>query len=176
MKKLFLFFALFLLFQIAFSFMLNRMEKAAGTRNIPDTRLYYQPRQIQEFFQQLGTEGRLWYRRTLYLDLIYPLVYGSLLATVLQLLLTRPGVPGWARRLLLLPFLAVLFDYLENGLELYMLGHFPEEISLPARLAGSLVTPAKWLTIAACLLTMATLGVYLLVRKKASKENSIRYD
>ncbi len=152
------------------------METVAGTREIPDMRLYYQPQQIRVFFSQLGPEGRLWYRRTLYLDLLYPLVYGGLLATVLQLLLARPGAPKWGRRLLLLPWFAVLFDYLENGLEFFMLFRFPADISLPAKLAGQFVTPGKWLLVATCLIIIFILSLQLLFHKKESKENHQKND
>ncbi|HEY0380140.1 MAG TPA: hypothetical protein VGC87_24715 [Pyrinomonadaceae bacterium] len=71
----------------------------------------YSPEDVRKFFEAIGEDGRRLYARTeRSLDVAFPIIYGSLFATLLILLYGRLG----AKYLVLVPLLNVLFDFAEN--------------------------------------------------------------
>ncbi|MCO6409162.1 hypothetical protein [Hoeflea alexandrii] len=81
----------------------------------------------QTFLDSLGEEGRHYYlTRQLALDMIYPALYALAGAAVWLWLLgkfqSRTAFPSW---ICVLPLISGAADYIENGLVITLLMHFP---------------------------------------------------
>jgi hypothetical protein len=71
----------------------------------------YSPEDVRKYFEAIGEDGRRLYARTQRsLDVAFPIIYGSLFATLLILFYGPLG----AKYLVLLPLLQVLMDFGEN--------------------------------------------------------------
>ena len=75
-------------------------------------------------------------------DVAYPIIYGSLLALVIALIIKKLPI-ACSRKLCLIPFVAVLFDLTENTLVIFLLNSYPQKNYLLADIAG-FVTASKW--------------------------------
>lgn len=97
----------------------------------------YTPEEVHRYLEHLGREGRHFYAITeLTLDLLFPLVYGALLAVMIAKLFP----PCWARWLILIPLIAALADLTENSLFAYLAWTFdnrPSDVAQIARIATS---------------------------------------
>ena len=88
----------------------RRAALGYGIRTL-DVRFAYTPATAQQLFEALGSGGRHLYALTeVTLDLIFPFVYGGLLAFLIVNLFRREA----ARYLVLIPVLGLVFDLLEN--------------------------------------------------------------
>ncbi|MDQ5822958.1 MAG: hypothetical protein M3441_01960 [Chloroflexota bacterium] len=137
--------ALWLLLAVAFQYVGDRLKKFSGGCGSLDGRFGYTPELARKMLGAYGTEGRRFYARyELTLDMVFPAV--TALLTNLLLLACGPSLldnAGFLGVLALLPFAAMLADYLENATVLLMLKRFPGDIASIARL-GSIVGRAKW--------------------------------
>ena len=126
---------------------------------LPDGSLQgYSGEQLAGFMQSLGASGRLFYALSeLSLDLLYPLVYGALLAAVLCRLVACADRRFWLAPILL----GMLFDWLENAL----LATIALALHLLPQLAGlaSVATQAKFLCLGGVLATLVW-GIFRRVR------------
>ena len=88
-------------------------QNALGTSSdVPDVRFGYTPGEIRDLFESWGADRRELYAWTqVTLDLILPLIYGTLFA-VLTARLFRGELSRWA---VLVPMFAALADLLENA-------------------------------------------------------------
>ncbi|HKK73763.1 MAG TPA: hypothetical protein VJ953_01715 [Saprospiraceae bacterium] len=123
-----------------------------------DLRMQYSPGEVKDLMAQMGKEGRAINRFISgRIDMIYPLVYGLFLILLLvRLSSTLKYHRGpW---LLLVPILAMLFDYLENFQVLRMLRQYPD-ISEELVAFSSLMSSLKWLFVLAALLLVVILGI-----------------
>lgn len=114
-----------------------------------DTRLSYTAAQAYQALEDYGPAGRAQYvRTTALLDFAFPVVYALLLGLVTARGLWR-ALPGTHRIhwLALLPFAALLFDWLENGGILALLLSYPQRLEGLAALAGGF-TLLKWISFA----------------------------
>ena len=96
-------------------------------------------------------------------DILFPFVYGGLLALINSWLLKMNGLGGSSlQKLNLLPLAAMLFDLLENAGILSMLRAFPEQSNA---LAGytSLMGMAKWVLLIICILLVIGLAIFGLI-------------
>jgi len=93
-----------------FSFSVEKLQAISGGFGIPDTEFYYSYNQLQTLFSHYGDAGRILYFKLQTIDMIYPLVYSTLLASLLYLVLKKSRF----KHLVLLPFAAACFDYAEN--------------------------------------------------------------
>jgi hypothetical protein len=92
----------------------------------------YSPEDVRKFFEAIGEDGRRLYARTeRSLDVAFPIIYGSLFATLLVLLYGRLG----AKYLVLVPLLNVLFDFGENFTLSSLALRFDGKVQPLARLA-----------------------------------------
>lgn len=132
---------------------------------ILDVRIWYSVADMQQLFAILGAGGRaLYWFQTAVIDMVYPLVYGSLFVFIVlrfgSFNLTNQWVAFWHFSV----FLAPLMDYLENFNTLIALTLYPEIPSVLA-LSGSLFTGLKWLNaVAALLLMFFTIAVWIMNR------------
>lgn len=137
----------------------KQMDTIAGEHVIPlDLRLSYTPADMEATYQLIGPEGRT-IKRNMYrgLDMIYPLVYGLLFALLFLNLSKDVGDKKWGL-LLFLPFIGMLFDYLENFSMLNFLSQYPDIDEQRIHIA-SYFTALKWLFRLSCALVVAVLGI-----------------
>lgn len=125
----------------------------------PDFLVFASVDELRACLEALTEAGRAAYVRTCAIDMVYPLVYGGLLVAVLALL-------SRTSRLLWLPVVAVVFDYVENVGFLRAMATWPE----PSNTVLSIATVAnsvKWSAAAAALFAIVALGVRRLVTRTA---------
>ena len=149
---------LFAALELAFNFfILPAMAPKTGlAAQAPlfDVKLWYTPQELGRALM-LFTPAQ---RRAaaighLTLDVLYPLVYGTLFSLLL-ILLHRPfSTAGRYRRLLALPWLAVLADYGENLLLAALFLAYPARLPALERLAP-LFTALKWALVSLTLLAV----------------------
>lgn len=135
--------ALYLLFQYAFNGMFSvsasHLKEISGYA-IPDMWFYYTPEQLHETFRHFGNAGIAEYLTLQWIDMIYPLVYSTLLASLLFIAF-RNGKWRWT---IYLPFVAAFFDYFENFTLRYLATSFPGFSTGLAHLAA-FCTAWKWI-------------------------------
>jgi hypothetical protein len=104
-----------------------------------DSRFWYSPDEARDFLQNIGERGRRIYVATqLTLDIVFPLIYGTLFAALIVHLYAREN----AKILVLVPLLTVAADLLENVTTAYLAWQFDGQASPVAR-GVAIVTAAK---------------------------------
>ncbi|HJU53202.1 MAG TPA: hypothetical protein VJ715_01475 [Pyrinomonadaceae bacterium] len=154
-------------------------RKALGTEllTLDGRKTGYTPREAGQVFEAIGSDGRALYANTeLTLDLAFPLVYGSLMVSLLILLYGR-----YAKYLVLVPAAAVLMDIAENvtiAIMIWVYNKQPEpRPDPPLAKLSSVFTQAKW-ALSIISLVLIGIGVVLLVlnalkrRKRAGAAGS----
>lgn len=126
-----------------------------------DTSFFYGPRQALDRAAAFDEAGRFAYIADRWtLDLAWPLVYGALFASAAAFALRRaessPGAFALALRTLVLA--GPLLDYGENIAATVLVASVPSR-PFGWALAASVLTPAKWIAIAAA--GAGILGLYL---------------
>jgi hypothetical protein len=115
-----------------------------GDVTMPDTRISYTINEITEVFNALGQEGLFAWAQAHMLDFVFPLTYTFALSFGINLE-NRRAFPGneSARKLVIIPLMAGLLDYLENILILTQIASYPS-LSEIVILIASIVTSMKW--------------------------------
>jgi hypothetical protein len=130
-----------------------RREVLGAEAHLLDVRMGYSPAQAVELLGALGPQGRGLYGLTeVTLDLVFPFLYGGMIASLLVNLVRGARV----KYLLLLPLLTGLFDLLENATIAYLAWTFDGRES-PLMWAASALTSAK--NVLAILSVLAVLAV-----------------
>jgi hypothetical protein len=115
--------------------------RLGGDVTIPDSRLCYSPEEVRDLFTTLKDRGvlRTYGLSLLSLDLVFPVVYGSLLVLLMSWTLRdRLGPLPF-----ILPVLVVLADYLENVTIASLAFRFQGQRSPWSTLASAFTT-TKW--------------------------------
>lgn len=160
---------LFVACLLAFKLVLNKLQMCCGTTQIPDTFFHYTPQQLYRLFQTYGAIGKKWYLIAMGIDFIYPLVYANLLSFILTFLLRRAFQKEVTRcRPCILPLAAAFADYVENGLQIFLLLRFPRQVTHVA-LFSAWVTTSKWLLIYSTFLVILVLSVRIITRRIKEK-------
>ena len=150
---------------VVFPFVARRMAEAAGASVRPlDLRFSYSQEQAYTTLLALGDHGRRLYgfvEGTI--DVFYPVLYALFLFLLIERLL-RGTRPRWLDLAALVPFAAMVFDWLENAAILAMIARFPRPPGAVATL-GSAFTTLKWV---AFLLTLVVL-LYAAARRVAMR-------
>lgn len=122
---------------------------SAGT-GAPDTSLFYTPDDLLNMAEAYGSPGRRAYVHARFtFDLVFPLVYTFFLTTSITWLLERVlAIDSPWRFLNLLPFFAMLLDFLENICTAWVITVYPAQNPVIALLA-SIFSPLKWLFVGA---------------------------
>ncbi|MDD5362540.1 MAG: hypothetical protein PHN88_10440 [Ignavibacteria bacterium] len=123
----------------------QKINETAQGVGILDMRIFYDSQTAYHLLDDIGYKGRHDYLNMLiFFDFIFPLIYSITLAVILNILLGKIFIGRSAIiRLSLLPFLAGLFDYLENASIITMILYYPKVVSV-SFLAGYF-TFGKWL-------------------------------
>ena len=120
----------------------------------PDMSFFYTVEELYEMAESYGAEGRRNYiimRFTF--DLVFPLIYGGFLISALGWLYDVDGLLKWRNRVVLLPFSALLFDYLENISTATVMWFYPKRVSSVGVLA-TFFTPMKWILLSCAFLAL----------------------
>lgn len=119
-------------------------ESSSETSRSPDMSFSYTVEELYEIAESYGAEGRNNYivmRFTF--DLVFPLIYGGFLISSLGWLYNTDRLLNWRDRVVLLPFGALIFDYLENISTSIVMGFYPARVNFVGFLA-TVFTPVKW--------------------------------
>ncbi len=122
-----------------FPFSVEKIAALSGGQGIPDARMYYTYGQLQNMLVQYGMVGRHMYLQLQWVDMVYPLIYSTLLGSLLFLVYKKTRLQPWA----ILPFAAALFDYAENILLRVSVQTFPQ-MSVGVVKVAALATFTKW--------------------------------
>ncbi|MDC7716666.1 hypothetical protein PQU95_05490 [Vogesella sp. DC21W] len=100
--------------------------------------MFYIVEQAYERLALFGEQGRAVYLHILMGDLIYPALFGSLLAVSISLIIRRLNLAnaGW-QYLALLPLACMAFDYCENVMLFSLLLSYPTRLPVVATAAGA---------------------------------------
>ncbi len=136
-----------------------------------DLMLTYTPDTVYSMLAAYGEDGRSFYRAfAMSADLVYPVVYSTFLGLITSWLLQRVAAPGGKAQLLnLLPFGAMLFDWLENAGVITMLSAYPTTLPTLARISSTF-TSFKWGFSAVTLFVIVALSA-LAIRKKLARNS-----
>jgi len=150
----------------------RQAEHASGGAGSPDTSLFYSPGDLYAMAEAYGPQGRPAYTRARWtFDLVFPLVYLSLLVTALSWLFARAFPVGsrwqWAN---LTPLIGTAFDYLENVATLLVMGRYPARTPVVDTLAPAF-TLLKWLFLAASFVLLA-IGIVAAVRRRDGRKGA----
>src|SRR5215210_5228743 len=108
---------LWVLCYLGFRWRAKALNEYAGGKEIVtfDGRYAYTPEEAHDLLEMMGERGRPFYAITqMTLDLIFPLIYGSLFLIAIYRLYGDPGY------LLLVPIIASVADLLENFTNTYL--------------------------------------------------------
>lgn len=127
----------------------------------PDTSVWYFPDDLYAAAEAWGRDGRAAYvQARVTFDVIWPMVYGTLLLTTLAWVWARATSPGsrW-RKVALIPVFAVTLDYAENICTATVMARYPAQTPVLAELAP-LFTAGKWLSLSASFMLLG-IGVII---------------
>jgi hypothetical protein len=119
-------------------------ESSSEASRSPDMSFFYTVEELYEIAESYGAEGRnnyIFMRFTF--DLVFPLIYGGFLISSLGWLYYTDRLLNWRDRVVLLPFGAVIFDYLENVSTSIVMWFYPARVDFFGFLA-TVFTPVKW--------------------------------
>jgi hypothetical protein len=137
----------------------NMRRKRLGNKTL-DERFWWTPLDAQSLFQALGPDRRNLYAITqVTLDLVFPPVYGTLLALLIVYLYTEPH----ARLLCWVPLLTAAADYLENFATAFLAWNYVEDRPLSVIWAtvsrfAPYCTASKFLLLGTCLVLILVGG------------------
>ncbi len=132
-----------------------------------DARFTYSNNDVIALFDTITTEGRqLYFFISSQLDAFYPLVYGLLLFFII-LNLTRNLSGKWFY-ISFIPFISILFDYLENIHVQNLLTNYPS-ISTSMVKSSALMTQLKWSFFSLSLLIVLVFFIFLGLKKIRSQ-------
>lgn len=118
-----------------------------GVTDSPDTSFFYSAQDLYKLAETYGVEGRSYYIRSRYtFDIIWPMVYLLFLVTSTTSVFRFLKTTNPWRMVNLLPFVGVMFDFLENFATSMVMYRYPSPSPFVAALAP-FFTVVKWLSI-----------------------------
>jgi hypothetical protein len=140
------FFLLLLLFAIVIvPKVQSKLETSSGGTGFVDMLFSYTPEKAYSMISSYGNEGRALYRTfTSSADFVYPVVYSIFFSLIMTWLLQHGFTAGSKlQRLNIIPFGAMVFDWIENVNLLIMLSQYPVKTKGVAEFS-SICTTLKW--------------------------------
>ncbi|MDF7821476.1 hypothetical protein P1X15_27910 [Runella sp. MFBS21] len=136
-----------------------------------DLTIGFTPKRTLQMVEAYGVRGREYYANVqMTLDVVYPLVYTLLLAVTLTLLYRKKKYVPFSY-VNLLPFVVLIFDYLENGMIVLLLKSFPEQSYTVAAFC-EIFKSIKWFSALTCLLLIIYGSLKILPKSKKMKDSS----
>jgi hypothetical protein len=151
-KSLLIFLAIYVLFN---GYILKNTESkiielAGKSVGIIDLTLGFNPQKTLMIVSEYGDAARSFYARTeMTTDIAYPIVYAFLFGIILTLLYRKSSY-AWVN---ILPFICLLFDYLENINIVILLMTYPQQ-SLAIAILCEIFKLMKWLTFGSFILVI----------------------
>ncbi len=116
-----------------------------GDVTMPDTRITYSPNEITDVFNTLGQEGLNVWAQAHMLDFLFPLTYMFAIAFGLNMEIRKLSFDSSnAKKLVLIPLLAGIADYVENILVLTQIAAYPNLSEIVIMIASA-ITTLKWI-------------------------------
>jgi hypothetical protein len=116
-----------------------------GEATMPDTRLGYSFGEISDVFDTLGQEGLYVWAQVHMLDFLFPLTYMFAMAFGMNLELMKLYPENLnAKKLVLIPLLGGIADYVENILVLTQIATYPTLSEVVIMIASG-ITTLKWI-------------------------------
>ncbi|MFO7862960.1 MAG: hypothetical protein R6U85_03085, partial [Salinivirgaceae bacterium] len=97
-------------------------------------------------------------------DFLYPLIYGPLLALLLSRFVNNLDCTISGKLIILVPFVAVLFDYIENAGIIFMIADYPN-MNIAIAWLTSIAGILKWLVTGVCIATLLMLLIKIAQRR-----------
>lgn len=110
-----------------------------------DIRSSYNKEIVNQLFSTIGEKGIIQYRKFLFIDFVYILIYGSLSFFLIQFLLNNMGrLSNWLKFTIWTPGILMLIDCIENINTFFMLKN-ANNLSESAVQFGSVLSSSKWI-------------------------------
>ena len=149
----------------------SEAAEVGGGVGSPDTSFWYSASDLYRFAEAYGEAGRAAYVRARWtFDLIYPLVYAFFLITTMSWTFSYvyPAASRW-RSANLIPFLGMIFDYLENSTTSIVMTRYPLLTPFAAT-AAPILTLIKWFFVSGSFLVLLLgIGMVILCRIKKTE-------
>jgi hypothetical protein len=144
----------------------RRSEVYAGPEGAPDTQFLYTSSDLYAGAERFGAAGRDAYVTARYtFDVVWPLVYALFLCVLLTVVLRALFAQGDKRRRLnLLPWAALVADYLENVATGTVIARYPETTDVLAALAPVL-SATKWVLTIGSFVVLIALAIDLGIKR-----------
>jgi len=117
--------------------------------------------EMADLYGQEGRESYVFMRFTF--DLVWPFVYLFFMVTLMAFLLKGFDENSWLRHLICLPFLGVLFDFLENIFATIVIARFPYKTPIIAELTP-VWTLIKWTMLGIGFFTIMILMIVSIIK------------
>jgi multisubunit Na+/H+ antiporter MnhG subunit len=148
------------------------MDKVTQGAPSPDTSLGYSASDIFEMAGVYGEQGRRAYIiMRITFDLVFPAVYLFFLVSAITRLSCKLPENSKLRMLNLIPFLAVLFDLIENTMTATVMGVYPKEAVFAASVAPY-ASVIKWAFVGTSFVLVAILAIYRLTAYISNKNTA----
>lgn len=133
----------------------------------------FSPEQAYAIISAYGEAGRSGaIITTAIADSIYPFVYAGLLALAISWFLNSIALKNQKWQYLnLLPFAALVFDFIENAGIIAMLGSFPRQMDVVARIASA-AGMLKWTLVVISIIALVLVILWGRIRPFFKKQNS----
>ena len=152
------------------------LEKYPDGLNLPDTRFGYTPKDLNAWYDAIGTEGCPVYVRAATVDFIpimptYAIFLGSLMVYFADKSKhieqsSSPAIQEIPVQLAYLPVITVLFDVVETYIQRQGCVIYPERLTETQIQLGSFGNMGKWIFLVTSLLLIAVLGIYAALSPK----------
>ena len=165
-KTLFVIFVIYMFFNVVlFKNAQEKINQLAGKKvEIIDVTMGFNPQKTLQMVADYGDDARAYYAQTeMTTDAVYPIVYAFLLGVILSLLYRDKAYKPfyWINSL---PFITLIFDYLENICIVSLLQNYPSQSSTVANFC-EIFKLLKWISLGFAIIFI----VYGLIRLLLSK-------
>ncbi len=136
-----------------------------GTGHSPDTSLIYSAEDLYTMAEAYGAEGRMYYIKLRYtFDIVWPMVYLFFLVGSISMIFRPLEIKTFWKKINLLPFGAVMLDFMENIAASIVMYRYPLRSPVIAELAP-IFTFFKWSLIGASFCALIV-GMCLLISRQ----------
>ncbi len=145
-RTILIFLGIFLLFTLViFPLLTSRLAQISNGVSLIDNEFSYTPEKVFQMVTAYGPQGRpLYIAITLTADLVYPFIYGQLLALAMIYFFRKSFAPDSIFQIgIYVPLAAMAADYLENICLVILLATYPNWLEGLSQ-AANIFTGLKW--------------------------------